>query len=749
MKAVVDRIVQYANRYRLTDVSTGMVLGTFDFDEVTGTVQQIGTEIDKELFDSIADDLAKMLVANGGNSKDLVVTFTESTALENIASGEKHSTIFGKLRKWFTDRISKLKGYTYDSNIKITKTDTDETIPSTADLTSGTLVVQKAKNADYATSATTDKNGKDITTYIAVETDPTVPGWAKNATKPTYTKAEVGLGNVDNTADEDKPVSTATQNALSAKVDKVSGKQLSTNDYTTAEKQKLSRLAEDTVRYGEQSLTDTQRSQARSNIGAGTSDFDGTWGSLSGKPTIPPVNNGTLTIQKNGETLGTFTANQSGNSTINISVDESSSPSKHSQSLPDVVSGTLYADISTLYGDNKVGWYYGTKYDAIKGFPSSSGLSDGLPFSLEVTKGLSDSGIDSYIQILRWNNAIYTREITKEETTVTVKDWVQSSKIVYTKLTDKNLNLLYKEENVGWYYAELNNTCTGVPASTKGLSFSLEICKIGTDRFWNEDKVMQILRTDEDTFIRTLSSNVDTVPISSWEKLVTSANIPTSVDGLTGGTISGNTNINGTLKENDVEVVTVNDLATTSSNGLMSSTDKTKLDGLEPLIQIKVSSTRKWYDEQMDTEDDWKRYKYNINCIVVSGLNSLKEGDRFQLCYLNLSKYTIKDKTRKRHRYRYRSTSWYYQVSQADIENSFERFTITVPYYDNSDEHVDKILTRNYNARETFRRPLIIRIQRCENIKYWGDGRTHHWTVSNICQIATNCDSLNFRLIPI
>ena len=30
------------------------------------------------------------------------------------------------------------------------------------------------------------------------ETDPTVPAWAKAATKPNYTKSEVGLGNVDN-----------------------------------------------------------------------------------------------------------------------------------------------------------------------------------------------------------------------------------------------------------------------------------------------------------------------------------------------------------------------------------------------------------------------------------------------------------------------------------------------------------------------------------------------------------------------
>lgn len=53
-------------------------------------------------------------------------------------------------------------------------------------------------------------------------------------------KEDVGLGNVDNTSDLSKPISTATQSALDEKVDKVTGKGLSTNDYTTAEKNKLS-----------------------------------------------------------------------------------------------------------------------------------------------------------------------------------------------------------------------------------------------------------------------------------------------------------------------------------------------------------------------------------------------------------------------------------------------------------------------------------------------------------------------------
>lgn len=46
----------------------------------------------------------------------------------------------------------------------------------------------------------------------------------------------------------------------------------------------------------------------------------GSYNDLNNKPSIPTVNNGQLTIQKNGTAVATFTANQSGNATANITV---------------------------------------------------------------------------------------------------------------------------------------------------------------------------------------------------------------------------------------------------------------------------------------------------------------------------------------------------------------------------------------------------------------------------------------------
>lgn len=93
-----------------------------------------------------------------------------------------------------------------------------------------------------------------------------------NIPKPTYTKNDVGLGNVDNTSDLNKPVSTATQTALDGKVDKVTGKGLSENDFTNTLKTKL-----DGIQDG-----------AEVNVNA---DWNATSGDaqILNKPTIPSI----------------------------------------------------------------------------------------------------------------------------------------------------------------------------------------------------------------------------------------------------------------------------------------------------------------------------------------------------------------------------------------------------------------------------------------------------------------------------
>ena len=99
MKAVVDRIVQYPNRYKLTNAETSEVLGTFDFDEVTGTVQQVGTEINAELFDSIAADLTELIT----KIKDGSIVAEKAT---NDADGNNIPATYAKQNGTYVSLIS-------------------------------------------------------------------------------------------------------------------------------------------------------------------------------------------------------------------------------------------------------------------------------------------------------------------------------------------------------------------------------------------------------------------------------------------------------------------------------------------------------------------------------------------------------------------------------------------------------------------------------------------------------------------
>ena len=109
--------------------------------------------------------------------------------------------------------------------------------------------------------------------------------------------------------------------ALNNKVDKVTGKGLSTNDYTTDEKTKLSGIAEgaEVNVQSDWSVTDTTSdAYIKNKPTLATVATSGKYSDLTGTPTIPTVNNGKLTIKVEGTEKGSFTANQSTASEINI-----------------------------------------------------------------------------------------------------------------------------------------------------------------------------------------------------------------------------------------------------------------------------------------------------------------------------------------------------------------------------------------------------------------------------------------------
>lgn len=110
----------------------------------------------------------------------------------------------------------------------------------------------------------------------------------------------------------------------------------------------------------------------------------GSYNDLSNKPTIPTVNNATLTIQKNGTTVKTFTANASSNVTANITV-----PTKTS----DLTNDSGFVD-NTYHDSSKQDTLVsGTN---IKTINNTSILGSGNISLPQVTDSYSASTTDSY-----------------------------------------------------------------------------------------------------------------------------------------------------------------------------------------------------------------------------------------------------------------------------------------------------------------------------------------------------------------
>ena len=96
-----------------------------------------------------------------GNGSNVTAAFTAASTRANVATGEKLSVLFGKIAKWFSD----LGSLAFKSTVA---------------------------KSDLASDVQTSLGKADSALQSYTETDPTVPKWAKEKTKPNYTASEVG-----------------------------------------------------------------------------------------------------------------------------------------------------------------------------------------------------------------------------------------------------------------------------------------------------------------------------------------------------------------------------------------------------------------------------------------------------------------------------------------------------------------------------------------------------------------------------
>lgn len=112
-----------------------------------------------------------------------------------------------------------------------------------------------------------------------------VYAWAKASTKPSYTKAEVGLGNVDNTADKNKNVKYANSAGTATNV--AGGAANTTNEkyrhvWFSDSATETARAYNDALKYDPKSNTMTVNISGSAASAATASSV--AWGNVSGKP---------------------------------------------------------------------------------------------------------------------------------------------------------------------------------------------------------------------------------------------------------------------------------------------------------------------------------------------------------------------------------------------------------------------------------------------------------------------------------
>ena len=142
--------------------------------------------------------------------------------------------------------------------------------------------------SDLASAVQASLGKADTALQSYTETDPTVSSWAKQSSKPSYTKSEVGLGNVDNVRQY------SASNPPPYPVKSVNG---ATGDVTVNVPTKTSDLTNDSGFITGYTETDPVfNASAAKGISSSDitnwnnkSDFSGSYNDLSDKPTIPTV----------------------------------------------------------------------------------------------------------------------------------------------------------------------------------------------------------------------------------------------------------------------------------------------------------------------------------------------------------------------------------------------------------------------------------------------------------------------------
>lgn len=292
----------------------------------------------------------------------------------------------------------------------------------------------------------------------------------------------------------------------------------------------------------------------------------GSYNDLSNKPT---VGNATLTIQKNGTSAGTFTANATSNKTINITV-------------PTTAADVSALPASTKYGASIAVSINTTDYKVTTTLKDQDGNTLGtaqvidLPLESVVVNGSYDSTNKKIVLTLQNGSTI---DIPVGDLVAGLQSEITSTNKLASDLVD-DTNQTHKFVTAA-QITKLNGIATGAEVNQNAFSN----VKVGSTTVAADAKT--------DTLELVAGSNVTLTPDATNDKVTIAATDTTYSD------------------------------ATTSTHGLMSAADKTKLNGIATGAEVNVQSD---WNQTTTTADDYIKNKPTIPTVNNGTLTIQKNG---------------------------------------------------------------------------------------------------------------------------
>ena len=212
-----DSIIAVDNKYdSITGALNDSIIAVDNkYDSITGALSDSITGLDNK-YDSITGALSDSITGLDNKYDSITGALSDSiTGLDN-----KYDSITGALG----DSIVALDSIVSDNFTTLSDSITalDSVVSSNfTTLSDSIIALDSVVSSNFTTLSDSITNNYNTLDSLIGGVDDKIDNHIANTANPhSVTKTQVGLGNVDNTSDLDKPVSTAQQTALDGKVDK-------------------------------------------------------------------------------------------------------------------------------------------------------------------------------------------------------------------------------------------------------------------------------------------------------------------------------------------------------------------------------------------------------------------------------------------------------------------------------------------------------------------------------------------------